>query len=835
MNATWERVEEVFAGALAQEESERLAWVRAACADEPAVLHEVEAMLTAHARPLHIEPRLLAGENGPSPALTGAHVGPYRLREPLGHGGMGSVWLAERADGVLDRTVAIKIVHLPFAPDAARMLRQRFEAERRILARLEHPGIVRLLEAGTAAPIAGTDGGYPYFAMDYVAGQPITTYADERGLGVAQRLRLFVQVCDAVHHAHQRLVIHRDLKPSNILVTDTDEGLPQVKLLDFGIARLLDDEHDGAPTLTETGLRPMTRAYAAPEQIRGEPATTATDVYALGVVLCELLTGHRPFDAPTPSQLERAILTDPPTRPSSALAAAPTSLVEPRRLRGDLDAVVLTALRKEPEARYASAEALAADVHRHLDGLPVSARVPSPGYRLRSFVRRHRTGVSVATAALALLVAFTVVLAVQQRVTMRERDTARATADFLEGLFGAADPLAGERLDTLRITDLLDRGVERTRLELANEPLVRARLLYVIGRAYVRLAAYEEAGDPLTEAIALARVEGVPATLAGSLTELAATRNAQWQLDRAEPLVREALTLAEHLNDLALTVRGEHVLALTLLNAGRPDEAEALLNVSITRQRTEPYTDETALLMAEQTLARALFDQGRLDEAERLLLALRERHARRFGQEDARLIGVLNPLTFLYLGTGRLEEAEAMGAEATALMRSTQPGSSTLSQTLATYAAVYRRQGRLEEAEALLHEALQLPAVRPGAHAIPMGTLASVLYEKGDLLNAVEAQESAVDLLREDTTPAANAATLSFSLVKLAGYLEKSGQLADAEAILLTATDTNASAPSDTSAHSHTGTLHAIAALVEFYERRHRLDEAATWRERLHE
>ena len=543
MEARWGRIESLFAEALARDEPARRAFLRTACADDPALRDEVEAMLAAHERPLGIEPRLLAGDDRarlPEPLL-GVCVGPYRLLEPLGHGGMGSVWLAEHADGALDRKVAVKLVRLPHTAEEARTLRRRFETERRILARLEHPGIVRLLEAGTAAAIAGGEGGYPYFAMDYVPGVPLTAYAEERHLPMAERLRLFMQVCDAVHHAHQRLIVHRDLKPSNILVTE-DEGQPHVKLLDFGIARLLGDEDEGATVLTETGLRPMTRAYAAPEQVRAEPATTATDVYALGVVLYELLTGVRPFDDSTPIRLEQAILTETPPRPSNAAVAVPP--VEPLRLRGDLDAIVLTALRKEPSARYASAEALAADVGRTLAGLPVNARPPTAGYRLRSFVRRHRLGVAAAAAALLLLIAFTVALAVQQRAVTRERDTARATAAFLEELFGAADPLAGERQDTLRVTDLLARGAERARIELADEPLVRARLLHAIGRAYVRLAAQAEAEAPLTEAIALARAEDDPATLASSLAELAAVRTVQWRLGEAEPLAREALALA---------------------------------------------------------------------------------------------------------------------------------------------------------------------------------------------------------------------------------------------------------------------------------------------------
>ena len=272
-----------------------------------------------------------------------------------------------------------------------------------------------------------------------------------------------------------------------------------------------------------------------------------------------------------------------------------------------------------------------------------------------------------------------------------------------------------------------------------------------------------------------------------SLAELAAVRQAQWRLDEAEALVREALGLTGRLGDPTLAARAEHVLALTLLNAGRPGEAEAILQASLAQERTRAGTDATAVLMAEQTLARTLLDQGRLHEAEALLLALHERYARRFGKDDARLIGVLNPLTFLYLAVGRLDEAEAVGAEATALMRDVQPGSSSLSQILATYAAVLRRQGRLDEAEVLLNEALSLPPARLGSHAIPMGTLASVHYEKGDLAGAIAAQRQALALLQADTTAAANPASRAFSQIKLADFLIEGGRFAEAEAVLLAA------------------------------------------------
>ncbi len=832
MEATWEQIEALFEEALMHDKDERMVWLRAACVGRPAIFGEVESMLAAHAQPLGIETRLLTAVAPmlPNP-LVGVQVGPFRLIELLGHGGMGSVWLARQADGVVDRQVAVKLVRLPHTAKEAGALRRRFEAERRILARLEHPGIVRLLEAGTATPVAGAGESYPYFAMDYVSGVPLTTYAEEHRLDAADRLRLFVQVCEAVHHAHQRLVVHRDLKPSNILVAEDADGRPQIKLLDFGIARLLEDESEGATIITEPGVRPMTRTYAAPEQIRGEPATTATDVYALGVVLYELLTGRHPLDAPSAAQLEQAILTQEPPRPS-VVVTKPTQ-IEPHRLRGDLDAIVLTALRKEPEARYAAAEAFSADIRRHLDGLPVSARAPSAGYRLRAFVRRHKTGVALAGSAFLLLIAFTAALAVQQRTTARERDTAQATADFLEGLFGAANPYADERQDTLRARDLLARGVARARVELADEPLVRARLLHVIGRSFVRLGAHDEAEDPLTEAVALLRVEDDMPTLIGSLTELASVQDALSNYDRAEELGREAIALAEESGDWDQMAQAEQVLAETLLDTDRSAEAETLLRGSLARQRAVSADTTTAILEAQRLLAMALLNEGRLDEAEPLFRAARESLARRYGPDDAHSVGVLTPLTFLYLSVGRMAEAEEAGAQAVAILRDTQPGSRRLSQALSIYASVRRRQGQLDEAKALLDEALDIPEIRPGNQAILMGALASVLHEKGNLDDAIAAQRHAASLLQSDVAASINAAThaatLALSQTKLAGFLMEADRFQEAETLLLAALAEQNSGE----ASAHPGTPRVIAALVALYDEWGNLDEAALWRAQL--
>jgi serine/threonine-protein kinase len=693
-------------------------------------------------------------------------------------------------------------------------LARRFEAERRILAGLQHPGIARLLDAGA------DDGGRPWLAMDYVEGVPITQYVRERALDLDARLDLFARVCEAVHHAHQRLVVHRDLKPSNVLVAEDEHGRPRPVLLDFGIARLLDEEDEGATTLTEAGVRPMTRAYAAPEQLRGEAATTATDVYALGVLLYELLAGRRPFEAPTSAQLEAAILAEEPARPS-AVTQAPA--IPAARLRGDLDTVVLKALRQDPPGRYASAAALAEDVARHRAGLPVHARPPSLGHRVRLFVRRHPAGMAAGGAVLVLLVAFAVALALQQRATARERDAAETAAGFLADLFAAAGPFSGARQDTLRVRDLLDGGLARVNAEFADQPHVRARLLQTIGEAYIRLGMHPKAGAPLRAAVALRRGQGDPAALAQSLLGLAAVTHSQEHFEESERLAREALALARRLGDPDLRSTAEHAVGEAVLRQNRYEEAEALYRSAIARQRARRGDGDPILMKTELSLARTLGDQGRSDEAEPLYRSLRDRYTRLGGPENPSLIDVLGSMAFMYFTAGRLDEAEAASAQAVAIGRSVRPGSSTLAQLLSFYALVQRQRGRLDEAEALYREALALPPLRPDVPAVPLGGLASVLAAKGDLAGAVAAQEQAVALLR-----AAGAPSVAYSQIKLAGFLRAMGRYAEAEPLLLAVAAE--APPAGREGHLMRS---PVADLVALYEAWGRPDEAERWRGRL--
>lgn len=396
----WQRAKAIVADALEQNSTkDRAELIAARCGNDVELLREVESLLdqtTGSVESFAQNATELLRRNI-SILPPGLRIGAYAIVRELGRGGMGAVYLAQRADGQFEKQVAIKV--LKRGTDTDEVLR-RFRGEREILARLDHPNIARLIDAGT------TDDGLPYFVMDYVDGKPITKYSDEHQLPITQRLELFRVVCSAVSYAHQNLVIHRDIKPNNVLVTDDGE----VKLLDFGIAKLLQEAGANQPNVTVTMLRVMTPEYASPEQVKGEPVTTVSDVYSLGVFLYELLTGNRPYSLKrrTPEEITQAICEQEPVRPSTSITRSKGETYAPeklrRSLRGDLDNIVLKALRKDPRRRYPSVDQLSEDIRRHLEGLPVRARKDTPAYRTSKFIQRHKFGVAgAAILALALI------------------------------------------------------------------------------------------------------------------------------------------------------------------------------------------------------------------------------------------------------------------------------------------------------------------------------------------------------------------------------------------------------------------------------------------------
>jgi serine/threonine-protein kinase len=494
----WPEISSLLDEGLALAPAARAAWLAGLAADRSVgdlLARLLEADASAETADfLAALPRFIDEPDAPA---TDRRVGPYLIEREIGRGGMGAVWLARRSDG-LTRPVALKLPHAGlFAGDPA----LQFSRERDILGALAHPGIARLYDAGIAE-------GQPYLALEYVAGRALPEHCAARGVDLRGRLILMRQVLAAVQYAHANLVIHRDLKPSNILVTEAGE----VKLLDFGIAKLLVQGESAGAARTEVGARALTPDYAAPEQITGGAVTTATDVYSVGVLLYELLTGARPYRMPRGSQatLEAAILGSDPARPSrcAGLATHAATLgLAPERLRraleGDLDAIVLKALKKEPQQRYATAEALSLDLARYLAAEPVLARPDSAAYRVSRFIRRHRLPVALAAALLIALLGGLGAAVWGARAARAEAARADAVRDFLVGIFSISNQAAGTTSGDLSAREILRRGSERLDATLAAEPRALADLHGHLANIYSSLGANADALAHATRAVAL--------------------------------------------------------------------------------------------------------------------------------------------------------------------------------------------------------------------------------------------------------------------------------------------------------------------------------------------
>lgn len=711
----WDRLQELFHAASGLPESEQEMFLRRECGDDLEMLEQLRGLLSEQTDPAEKIGAELADYNNESDlSLEGSEVGAYRLIRRVGSGGMGSVFLAERADGSFERQVALKVVKKGM--DTERVV-QRFRVERQILARLDHPNIARLIDGGV------TDDGRPYFVMEFVDGQPITNYCDDKRLGVPGRLKLFQKVCSAVQYAHQSLVVHRDLKPSNILVTD--EG--DVRLLDFGIAKLLDEsESEG---LTGTGAQLLTPAYAAPEQLLARDVTTVTDVYALGVILYELLAGRRPFEPKkTPVEYQAEVLSGDPIRPSTALTQLPAtangaddqsaarnvavargSQIDRLRaiLRGDLDTICLMALRLEPESRYSSAEQFAADVQRYLDGQPVVARNHTLGYRLNKYLQRHRLGVISTAAAIAVFLVtigfYTSELAAERDNALDQRRKADEVVGFVLGLFEVADPALSRGSD-VTARELVDAGAQRVRQELQSQPLVQAEMMRVMGNVYHELGLTDE-GRELLEAALERHTDlygelhretastqlslGILHQTSGDFEQASAMINQALDTQRqlatqddfelleaigagaflqetigdyvsAEALHREALALAEQLSageDNAYFGQALARLAGLYRLQDRPDEAEPLLRRALAMQGrvyqgAHPESDET-----KRQLAELLADLGQEAEAEQLFLELIESRTRMMGPDHYELGSVWNSYGHLLAQRGDIDRA----------------------------------------------------------------------------------------------------------------------------------------------------------------------------------
>ena len=632
-------------------------------------------------------------------------IGPWRILRPIGRGGMGTVHLAERADGAFEQTAAVKLLRRGLDTDD---IVARFLAERQILADLDHPNVARLLDGGA------TEDGRPYLVMEYVDGEPIDAWCDSRDASLEERLELFTKVCDAVAYAHRNLVVHRDLKPSNILVKD--DGEP--KIVDFGIAKLLEPGGESATTMTRSPM--WTPTYAAPEQILGEAVTTATDVWGLGAVLYRLLAGEsmRQIDTPTPVALERAA-TEAPTRPSENTNPDRTGLPA-GSISGDLDAIVTTAARAEPDERYATAAELGADLRRYLEGQPVEAREPTLWYRTRKFVARRKLGVAAAAAILLLAVAYVVTLQVQSaRISAQaarieeERDLARSQADkwregtgFWMRLFF---PRPAAPMRTRTAEEMLDTGIDRAE-DAFDLPEVRSKTL--IHLAY---PAYWMGRLKTSEKLYARAVE---------------INEAAWYEDYDPRLG----WLAHHKLGVA-----RHQLA---------DYARAEANYRRAFKRYAPHVERWRIPEAVNDLGWLYHETGDLDRAERLY-----RRALKLNREiDRSGVYSLENLAMLYADRGQLEAAENLARKAVAA-RSRWPTSFHTGYTLRTLGRILHRRGETVVAERLLRSVVALRGSlldsRHFKFAEDLSALAVVLMEKGELREARRLLEQSLEIDRE--------------------------------------------------------------------------------------
>jgi eukaryotic-like serine/threonine-protein kinase len=688
---------------------------------------------------------LLPGaENDPgggSPAVP-TRVGPYRVLREAGHGGMGTIFLAERDDPQLRQRVALKLVRGGIGTGP---LVTRFLEERQILASLEHPNIARLLDGGI------TEEGLPWFAMEYVEGTPIDGYCADRRLGIPQRLHLFLLVCDAVQYAHRKLVVHRDLKPSNILVTD--DG--QVKLLDFGIAKLLADGVGAeSDAVTQAGLRPMTPAYASPEQLRGDPVSTASDVYALGVLLYTLLTGRHPYltSGRPPHEVARAALEEAPKLPSAVAAAG-----RRRRLRGDLDTIVLAAMRKEPERRFATVEQLAADIRRHLAGLPVSARPDTWRYRTSKFVRRHRTGVAAAVAFAALAVGYGITATVQAERVAREAARTEQMRDFLLSLFTQADPAVTQGREPTA-SELVAQGAERVATELARQPDIQAEMMTTLGEVYLALGRYEAASEQLAAALAIRRrIQPRPdEATARTAQALSDALHFRGRLAEAEVLLREVLEMSRQLygeQDWRVGVVHNNLGDL-LHTRGDLAEAEHELRLAVRTLVAAHGRDSPGTARARRDLANVLRDRGAYAEAEPLYRQALTSLERRLGAADPIASLTRNELARLLAETGAHGEAERLLQQNVGIYQALYPqGHPMLGTTMRNLGVLRLRQGRPADAVEILHEALAIydRTLPPESPLIPRAQrhLAAAILGADDPATAAMIADDALSRLRQ--------------------------------------------------------------------------------------
>ena len=764
----WKHIQTLFEKALELNQSRIENFLKTECGDDNELYNEVMSLLESDEK----EHSIFSGSaadfiNFDGTSLDGKIFGNYRAIKQIGTGGMGAVYLAERADGVFEQKVALKIVKPGMN---SQEIIARFEAERQILARLQHPNIARLLDGGIS------EIGLPYFTMEYVAGMPITEYCDEKNLTIEQRLKLFRKVCEAVLYAHQNLVIHRDLKPSNIMVEE--DGT--VKLLDFGIAKVFEEE-DNQEALTRTGMRIMTPEYASPEQVKGEPVSTATDIYSLGLILYQLLSGCPPYEIKSSSalEMEKVICLTEPQKPSTMITKVPysetdsdskitseyitkkrsTNLVKLRKLiSGDLDNICLMAIRKEPQRRYSSIAQLIADLDNHLNGLPVVARKSTAAYRSKKFIQRHKTGVLVVSLAIFAIafvtIYYTIRLAGERDKARLEAEKSKKVAEFLTSIFNVSDP-EYSRGETITARELLDNGVKKIQNELSGQPQVLANMLGVTGNVYKSLGLYKTALTLLNKAYILDdSLLGInsPETVK-NLNDLANLNFAMGNYDTAIEKLNKVIEIRKKIfgEQSPETAGSMNDLAMVLREKGKYDEAEKLLTSALLIREKKLSENSSDVAESINNLALIKQDKGEYEEAKKLFeksLSIKEKL---YGKIHPSVTETIGNLAYLLQAMGNYEEASKLFNQTLnidkKLFGDLHPTISTDLYNLASNEALM---GDLGGAEKLYSEILELDKKLLGKNhpyiALDLNNLAGIYSDKGEYEKAEKLYKESLKL-----------------------------------------------------------------------------------------
>jgi len=759
----WRQIDAVFQSAVDCAPENRPAFLDFACGGDAELRREVESLLNSH-DPGWTESsawkdafRVL--ESRDAKLSEGRRIGAYRVLRELGRGGMGSVYLCARADDEFQKLVAIKVIRRGLDTDD---IIERFRSERQILARLDHPNITCLLDGGT------TDDGLPYFVMEYIQGEPIDVYCDQHQLTVAERLKLFLAACSAVAYAHQNLVVHRDIKASNVIVTK--EGTP--RLLDFGIAKLL-APGSGPGNLTETPLRLLTPEYASPEHVRGGATTTSSDVYSLGVLLYRLLTGHSPYRGPMSSraEIEHSICEEEPDKPSLAVLAVRRGAKKPEygiasdavsksrerayekhshRLRGDLDNIVLTALRKEPQRRYASVEQLVEDIKRHLAHFPVSARPDTHLYRVTKFMQRYKAGVAAVTIVFLTLIGGIAATLWQARVARLEQAKATRINAFLQEMVGYSGVSGGtNHSHDATVADMLDDAAKRVETELADQPEVKAEMLGTIGGTYLTQARYDLAARYLHEAYDL-------------------------NLRLYGPQSRQTASIMHSLGGLAY-MKGDYATADAWFEKAVPIYRRHLRDANFELRLF------VAMLSDAAFVKRAL---GRTDLAEALWREALSYGPRLPQKYHAQSIAPKTFLAQLYLDRGDIERADRLASEASQELRAYGADGFSLGQSLIDLGNVRRLEKRYPEADALIQEGTNLYAQAQGNDhpnvAYGLASLAMSRYDQGKYELAEQNARGAVRIV--ENLPSGHYRAGAYSALGV--ILNKMGRTYEAETLL---------------------------------------------------